>query len=83
MLSQGDDFPGKCCGVARFLLALGACALYNAARFVCRMCLSGWGEVWDTVSERPVAQWIEQRFPKPRVAGSIPVWATILSETLT
>ena len=25
----------------------------------------------------PVAQWIEQRFPKPRVGGSIPSGATI------
>ena len=30
-----------------------------------------------TIFIRPVAQWIEQRFPKPRVAGSIPVRATI------
>ena len=34
---------------------------------------------FDTLSEvfAPVAQRIEQWFPKPRVAGSTPAWGTV------
>jgi hypothetical protein len=44
---------------------------------VCRQAVVG-GLVFRQLPPALVAQWIEQRFPKPRVAGSIPAGGTTL-----
>lgn len=44
MRSLGQLVSGKSYGWVRFLLALRACALYNAARFVCEINLRTAGE---------------------------------------